>query len=194
MSERAKLSSRSPEHACSLSDEEFERKLDDPSLIETHEEAHGIIREVMENVANIDMQIEVYRGEVAISGEDAVSPDRHAWYRRALYARMFRTREIDRVYKRDKELRGIVVQATQVKDRSDRVAKQVRLQAEAEERRAAKLLQVIRLQYAGAVVAERSSVRKHFVAAARAQLIPEMFDAIMTAAQASRASKVLEDV
>lgn len=53
----------------------------------------------------------MYRGEVAVSGGDRVAPDRHGWYRKALYARMLRSREVDRVYKRDRELRGIVMVA-----------------------------------------------------------------------------------
>jgi hypothetical protein len=193
VTERAKAASRSPETTCDLTDEEFERRLDDPSLIETHDEALGIIREVMANIASIDMQIEVYRGEVEISGHDTVSPDRHAWYRKALFARAFRRQEIDRVYKRDKELRGVTVSASSAKDRKEGAAKQQRLQAEAEERRVAQQLKAETHRQATAQ-AERGGLRKHFLDAARDGLIPEMFEAIMADAQARRSARLLEEV
>ena len=172
---------------CDLDDDAFEARIDDPALIETHAEALAMIAEIEANVASIDMTVEVYRGEVSISGEDRVSDDRHAWYRKALYARAHRMKEIARIHRRDKELRSIVpAPAAPSPGRVERQAKQQRLQAEAQDRRAGRQLKLAEQANLAAQITERTSQNKLFVAAAREVLPPEIFEQIKADAKQRR--------
>lgn len=68
------------------------------------------------------------------------------------------------------------------------------MRAEFEERRVAKQVRLAQVPQAGVLAAERSNLRKYFVAVAREHLSPETFDAIMSLAQARRAAQIDESI
>lgn len=176
------------DHAADMTDDQFEDRLDDPGLILTHEEANSMIHEVMGNIAGIDTQLVVYQSECEVSGPDAVSDVRHAWFRKAVYARAMRKLELLRLNRRYSELRGLpgASASAQAARRQDRRDQQVRLTAaalaKAEASRAAQALQV-RLTRD---IADRKSFKSFFMRAARAGLTEHLFDSLLREAKRLR--------
>ena len=116
-----------------MDEDEFNKFIDDPSLIETHEKALVILDILDSEIANIQVQLDAARIEA--NGEP-LPPERQAWLKRASYAAAMRRNARLRVYQRDKEIRYVKGKAvTDPKDKEVKLVKQQRLRAEVEDRR-----------------------------------------------------------
>ena len=78
-----------------LTDEDIDRFIDDPSLIESRELACDIIDTLDHEIANISAQVEVAEVKMRAGGD--VDDD---WLHRATYAKAMRINQRDRIYRR----------------------------------------------------------------------------------------------
>lgn len=156
--------------------------LADPAHITTHEQANEIITVLDHEIANIEAALECARVEAATS---PLPEHRMDWVRRAAYAAAMKRNARHRIIQRDKELRGTKGPAiTQPrKDPGEGVAKQARLQAEAEERKAAKVAEAERNKVRLAEIEALRSWRKQFVELARDAIPADQFDHLMAEAK-----------
>lgn len=160
-----------------LTDEEFEAKTADPSLIRTHEEAVAVLAELDEAIAHIQMQVDAYAVE---SNGREMPEDRQAWLRRASYACAMKRNHRHRVMQRDKEIRGTKGAATTArKDPAIGLAKQERLKIEANTRRIAK-------QAAHETALALVHIGRIFMLVAKDYLSPESYTAILAQAKKRR--------
>lgn len=127
-----------------LSDAAFNAKLDDAALIETREEALILIAELERIISDITVQIELFH--YTIAAERATDKLRD-WLKRASGARQGFRLDRERVLRREQELRSVLradeIVQKQLRNQqpkkleaSEGVAKQERLRAEAEARKA----------------------------------------------------------
>jgi hypothetical protein len=132
----------------------------------------------MSSVASIDMQLEVYRGECEVMGQDHVPAARVDWYRRALHARAYRCQEIKAVRARDRELRGVSKVQPAHRDPAEGIAKQARLSAEAHARSDARRLALATEQRLIAELAAARRWQRAFVRLAEQHLPPDLYAAM----------------
>jgi hypothetical protein len=148
-----------------LTDEDFEAKLEDPSLISSHEEALAIVDELNRAIASIEAQLKTY--EAAAQREEPPE-ERRAWHRKASYALSMRLSERHVVLRRDKEIRGFQQKPQgPVKQPGEALAKQERLKAEAEARRTHAEAKRLSAAVHITEIQERTSFRRRFHDAAR---------------------------
>jgi hypothetical protein len=173
-----------------LDDDTIGRLLDDPALIETHEQAAELIDMLDREIANITAQIEAAEMNRTASTERGQN-----WLRRATYARAMRINERIRVRQRDKEIRGTKGPAQTPPSglgREESALKQQRLMEEASARRAARAADMERertrqMELARAkeeLKASRAAAfERRFVDAAKRLLPSETYRAIVDAAK-----------
>lgn len=119
-----------------FTDEEYETRLNDPTLIETHEEAVAILGELDGEIAQIQGQLDQYAVEAQTR---AMTDDRQAWFRRASTACGYKRGSRHRVIMRDKEIRGMKrLNSQPKKDPALKLVKQERLLAEVADRKASR--------------------------------------------------------
>lgn len=179
-----------------LSDDDINRMIDDPALIETHEQALEVMAVLDAEIAAINSQVEtcqtMYFGR-------PLPPEKEAWVRRATYASAMRRNDWNKVYKRDKELRGLKsVQrvSLRVAEQPERIARQQRFQAEAEDRKAKRAAEhdALRLRQAEASnkaneLKIRRSFNHHFHQAAKDILAPELYEQVKGVADGAVAAQ-----
>lgn len=162
--------------AIDLSDDEFEARVRDPKLIETRDEAKSMLDELDEEIVRIQAQLDTYTTEAIIHAQ---TPERQAWFRRATYAAAMKRQERFKVYRREKELRGINLAGQKAKkDPTEGIAKQARLQAEAEASRAGKQAKVEAARTLQLEIGARKLFARKFMMVAKEMLTDEQFDAI----------------
>jgi hypothetical protein len=173
--------------ALAISDDDIDRFIDDPALIQTHEQAIEVLDALDAEIANIQAQIDAAQIE---NNARPLSPERQAWVRRASYAAVMRRNERHRVIQRDKELRGTKGPKGNPPDpfkKEANLLKQQRLAGEVEIRRIAKQAEHLRLQNEREALAQRrrefqaaqdQQFDRLFVNAARQYLSTEQFEAI----------------
>jgi hypothetical protein len=117
-----------------LSDEQIMAMIADPATIPTHEIALEVMAVLDAEIANIQTQVDAATIEANIR---PLAPNRMAWLKRASYAGAMRRNERQKIYQRDKELRGMKGRAfTEPKhSKEEKALKQQRLMIEAEDRR-----------------------------------------------------------
>lgn len=129
--------------APTLTDDQITALIDDPAKIETHEQALTVLDCLDAEIANIQAQVDA---AVIEANARPLASERQAWLRRATYAGAMRRNERHRVMQRDKELRGTkrpgIMPGSKTKE--EKLAKQQRLLAEAEARKAAKQAEIER--------------------------------------------------
>lgn len=127
-----------------LSDAAFNAKLDDAALIETREEALILIAELERIISDITVQIELFHYTIAA---ERTTDKLRDWLKRASGARQGFRLDRERVLRREQELRSVLradeIVQKQLRNQhpkkleaSEGVAKQERLRAEAEARKA----------------------------------------------------------
>lgn len=171
-----------------LSDDEFEAKIKDPSLIKTHEEALSILEDLDMNAADISAQIDAFRIEmVARVGE--MPQERLAWLRRASYALAMRRNEREKIMKRDRELRGVYdMQAAIIGKASQKsvlkAARQATHTANAEAKKSSAEAHKMRIEL-------NRSLDRLFVKVAKQLLQPDMYHAILELASAEHDALII---
>ncbi len=139
----------------SLSDDDIDRFISDPSLIGSHEQAMQVIDALDDEIANIHAQINAAQFEADLR---PLSPDRLDWLKRASYAGAMKRNERHRVMQRDKEIRGIKLWGGTPKDPTKKEAnllKQQRLADEAASRKLTKQNEYLALQNEREALAQR---------------------------------------
>jgi hypothetical protein len=152
-----------------LSDEEFEDRLIDTSLIKTHEECVSILNELDADIAAIQSQIDVY--ELSTSGR-LLPQERTDWAKRATFACAIKRSQRHRVMMRDRELRP-KPQPSPKKDQSLQIAKQERLKSEVDDRKEKRALEARRLHLIEADIIQRRTVAHTFMKVAAERLSVE---------------------
>ena len=92
------------EPAYLVSDDDLERFIADPSLIQTHEQALEVIDALDSEIAKIQSQVDAAQIEANVR---PLTPERQGWVKRASYACAMKRNERHKVMQRDKEIRGI---------------------------------------------------------------------------------------
>lgn len=121
-----------------LTDEQIDEMIESPDKIETVEHAREIIDILGQEIADIRAQIDV--AEVEAAGQGGLSEPRYAWLQRAAYAKAMRIKSLDKVHKRERELRGLFAQVrlSRAEKKEANLLKQQRLMVEAQNRRESK--------------------------------------------------------
>jgi hypothetical protein len=178
-----------------LTDDQITAYIADPATIETHEIAREVIDCLDAEIANIQAQVDAAMVEANVR---PLSEERQAWVKRASFAAAMRKNSRQRVYQRDKELRGFKGPATMEPKHSkeEKALKQQRLLVEAETRRDAKklALQNTTLQIAKIAQQRRDleaarSFEHRFYMAAKQLLSAEQIEAIKAEPTYSVSSK-----
>lgn len=167
-----------------LMDAEFEAKIRDVSLIKDRKEAVSIGEELERGAANIVGQIDAFRIEMSARlGE--MPEDRLAWCRRASFALSLRRQEIERVRKRERELRGVyrdsMVAAAEGTKRAE--LREGRLIIEAEAVKARKAASMAESERQILAMTMRKTFERVFIQVAREALSKEQFWEIWQAAR-----------
>lgn len=157
-----------------------------PETIETRDIAKECMEILDSEIAGIKTQLEVARIEAGMS---PLPPDRQDWVRRAAYALAMREKDRGAVWRRDMELRKIKGLArTAKKDPAVGLAKQARMQAEAEGRREQARVKHTANSLAFAAIAERRAFATIFVEVAKERVDTVEFAAMVAEAVKRRKS------
>jgi hypothetical protein len=172
------------DHMIDLADD-FDTKLRDTSLIATREECLDIVTQLDHAIASIQRQIDVFN----IKNDGLVlHPDQEDWLQNAAYACAMKKNQRHKVMMRDREFRNVKFQqhndpALKLAKQEKHIAKNERMKAEAEARKAAKLVEQQKWQVAQAEISYQKSVARHFVNVARERLGDDVFTDIMNTAR-----------
>lgn len=166
--------------------DEIEACILDPALIQTHAQALEVLQAIQLEIGNIEAQLSDYALEAARHQE--MPQGRREWHRRAAFALSVRQGMRRAVNARDRELRGIPDAVPP--GAAENQARHSRLRAEAQDRKAGRLLEHAKVQESLAVAELNQSLARHFVEVAAERLAGDVFDALAVEAKRRRQAEV----
>lgn len=178
-----------------LAEEEAEKLIGDPALIDSHELALEVMALLDHRIAEITVQLEVAGAQAQLR---PMSAEREGWFRRAAYARAMFGRAQHRIFMRDKELRqarGLhhLQQKFAPEVKEEKAQRHQRYVLENEGRKQAR--EVEKAKHAAAAEQQRTAqmqlaaarnFHRAFVALAKEHLPAAQFEAIRSLAEAKR--------